>query len=257
KLFDYAVPEGVEVGVGDRVTVPFGNRQRLGVVVARSAATEVAGERLKPLGSVRTDAPALSEAWLQFMRFLAGYYQRPLGETIIAALPPRLRSVKPLPRRILSAETQPSAARPPLEFVPNHELSPAQREAVARIEAAAGTFAAILLHGVTGSGKTEVYLHAIAQVLARGQQALVLVPEISLTPQLEARFRQAFPATRLALLHSGLEDVARTSAWLDAARGDAGIVLGTRLALLAPIPRLGLIVVDEEHDTSFKQQEGL
>src|SRR5690606_6783638 len=146
---------------------------------------------------------------------------------------------------------------PPLEFVPNHEPSPAQREAVARLEAAAGTFAATLLHGVTGSGQAEVYPHAIPQVLARGQQALVLVHEISLNPQPEARVRQAFPATRLALLHSGLEDVARTSAWLDAARADAGIVLGTRLALLAPIPRLGLIVVDEEHDTSFKQQEGL
>jgi primosomal protein N' (replication factor Y) len=88
-------------------------------------------------------------------------------------------------------------------------------------------------------------------------QALVLVPEISLTPQLEARFRQAFPDARLALMHSGLEDVARTSAWLAAARGEAGIVLGTRLAVLAPMPKLGLIVVDEEHDASFKQQEGL
>jgi primosomal protein N' (replication factor Y) len=94
-------------------------------------------------------------------------------------------------------------------------------------------------------------------VLERGLQALVLVPEISLTPQLEARFREAFPDSNLALMHSGLEDVARTGAWLAAARGTAGIVLGTRLAVLAPLPRLALIVVDEEHDTSFKQQEGL
>src|SRR5438046_6484412 len=84
-----------------------------------------------------------------------------------------------------------------------------------------------------------------------------MVPEISLTPQLEAIFRRAFPETRLALLHSGLEDVARTASWLDAARGDAGIVLRTRLAVLAPLPKLALIVVDEEHDSSFKQQEGL
>src|SRR6185369_8219616 len=110
---------------------------------------------------------------------------------------------------------------------------------------------------VTGSGKTEVYLQAIARVVAQGRQALVLVPEISLTPQLETRFRQAFPETRIALLHSGLEDVARTTAWLEAARGDAAIVLGTRLAVLAPMPRLALAVVDEEHDSSFKQQEGL
>jgi primosomal protein N' (replication factor Y) len=126
-----------------------------------------------------------------------------------------------------------------------------------RLSGAFGRFGAFLLHGVTGSGKTEVYLHLIARALEQGAQALVLVPEISLTPQLEAQFRLAFPDAGLALMHSGLEDVARTSAWLQAARGEAGIVLGTRLALLAPIPRLALIVVDEEHDPSFKQQEGL
>src|ERR687885_1941658 len=100
-------------------------------------------------------------------------------------------------------------------------------------------------------------MHCIDRVLARGGQALVLVPEISLTPQLEARFREAFPGAHLALMHSALEDVARTRAWLAAARGEAGIVLGTRLAVLAPLPKLSLIVVDEEHDSSFKQQEGV
>jgi primosomal protein N' (replication factor Y) len=94
-------------------------------------------------------------------------------------------------------------------------------------------------------------------VLEQGRQALVLVPEISLTPQLEARFRQAFPGARLALMHSALEDIERTRAWLEAARGEAAIVLGTRLAVLAPMPKLALVLVDEEHDTSFKQQEGL
>jgi primosomal protein N' (replication factor Y) len=115
----------------------------------------------------------------------------------------------------------------------------------------------VLLHGVTGSGKTEVYLHLIAQVLERGGQALVLVPEISLTPQVEARFRETFPEARIALMHSALEDIARTTAWLEAARGEASIILGTRLAVLAPLPKLALIVVDEEHDSSFKQQEGV
>src|SRR5256885_880664 len=102
-------------------------------------------------------------------------------------------------------------------FVPNHLLNAAQARALDRMAGALGSFGAFLLHGVTGSGKTEVYLHLIARVLARGGQALVLVPEISLTPQLEAVFRQAFPETRLALLHSGLEDVARTGSWLEAA----------------------------------------
>jgi primosomal protein N' (replication factor Y) (superfamily II helicase) len=252
-LFDYAVPEGMRVARGDRVTVPFGARQRLGVVIETDAATALAANRLKSIAAIRDDAPRLPAQWLELMRFLAGYYQRPLGETVIAALPPRLRSIKALPKKSLL----PQDALPAMRFVPNHVPGASQRQAIDRIAAALGGFTAFLLHGVTGSGKTEVYLHAIARVLERGAQALVLVPEISLTPQLEARFRDAFPGTRVALLHSGLEDVARTSAWLDAARGDAGIILGTRLAALAPLPGLALVVVDEEHDTSFKQQEGL
>src|SRR5207342_1171606 len=140
---------------------------------------------------------------------------------------------------------------------PRAHASADQARVVEQIAARLGGFSAVLLHGVTGSGKTEVYLHLIADVLERGGQALVLVPEISLTPQLEERFRHAFPEARLAVMHSGLEDIARTTAWLQAARGEAAIVLGTRLALLAPLPKLGLIVVDEEHDPSFKQQEGL
>jgi primosomal protein N' (replication factor Y) len=114
-----------------------------------------------------------------------------------------------------------------------------------------------LLHGVTGSGKTEVYLRAVEQVLARGRQALVLVPEINLTPQLEARFAARFPGHRLASLHSALTPVQRLRHWLLAHQGRADLVLGTRLAVFASLPRLGLIVVDEEHDASFKQQDGM
>src|SRR5436309_2738358 len=253
KLFDYSVPAGMEARVGDRVVVPFGARQRLGVVIEAGVTSELPAARVKPIVALRDDAPRLPADWLELMRFLSGYYQRPLGETVIRALPPRLRSVKPLPRKALQSASAPWSAH----FVPNHLLNAAQARALDRIAARLGTFATFLLHGVTGSGKTEVYLHLIKRVLDRDQQALVLVPEISLTPQLEMRFREAFPETRLAPMHSGLEDVARTTAWLEAARGDAQIVLGTRLALLAPLPKLGLIVVDEEHDSSFKQQEGL
>ena len=252
RLFDYSLPEGLAAAQGDRVAVRFGNRPRIGVVVEADASSEISRSRLKPISAVRDDAPRLTADWLELMRFLSAYYQRPLGETIIAALPPRLRSVKPLPRKAL----EPAAQSSP-RFVPPHALTAAQAEAAHSIEAALGSFAAILLHGVTGSGKTEVYLHAIAEVVRAGGQALVLVPEISLTPQLEARFRAAFPQAQIALMHSALEDIARTRAWLAAARGDAAIVLGTRLAVLAPMPRLRLIVVDEEHDSSFKQQEGL
>src|SRR5688572_33183041 len=124
------------------------------------------------------------------MRFLAGYYQRPLGETMIAALPPRLRSTKPLPRKALGQTVQPFGAR----FIPNHPLISAQAAVIERVEDGFGAF---LLHGVTGSGKTEVYLHLVARILQRGLQALVLVPGISLTPQLEVRFRAACPAVQL------------------------------------------------------------
>ncbi|MFL6572278.1 MAG: primosomal protein N', partial [Burkholderiales bacterium] len=253
RLFEYALPRDLALQVGDRVVVPLGARQRIGVVLETQAESALSPERMKPITAVRDDAPRLSAEWLGLMRFLSSYYHRPLGETVISALPPRLRSVKPLPRKALV----PPAEAPLARFVPTHELGAEQRNAVQRITESFGQFEAYLLHGVTGSGKTEVYLHLIASVIERGGQALVLVPEISLTPQLEERFRHAFPEARLAVMHSGLEDIARTTAWLQAARGEAAIVLGTRLALLAPLPALALVVVDEEHDPSFKQQEGL
>jgi len=253
RLFDYAVPENLELAAGDRVTVPFGARQEIGVVVEANAASALPSERIKRVSERRDDAPRLPRDWLELMRFLSSYYQRPLGETIIASLPPRLRSVRPLPKKALVLAEAGTSPR----FSPSHVLTADQSRATERIAAGFGAFHAWLLHGVTGSGKTEVYLHLISRVLQAGGQVLVLVPEISLTPQLEGRFREAFPEARLALLHSALEDVPRTAAWLGAARGEAGIILGTRLAVLAPLPNLALIVVDEEHDASFKQQEGL
>ncbi|MDH4104874.1 MAG: primosomal protein N' [Gammaproteobacteria bacterium] len=135
------------------------------------------------------------------------------------------------------------------------ELTPEQSRALAAIEAAHGTYAPFVLHGVTGSGKTEVYLRAIAEVVARGEQALVLVPEISLTPQLVARFTERFPGP-LAVLHSGLTDTDRLQAWRAARSGTAPVVIGTRSAVFAPLARPGLVVVDEEHDASYKQQDG-
>jgi primosomal protein N' (replication factor Y) len=254
KLFEYSLPDGIEARIGDRVAVRFGTQEKIGVVVEERVAPEIPVARIKPLTALRDDGPRLPADWISLMRFLSGYYQRPLGETVIGALPPRLRSIKPLPRKVLEPEPQAEPHASGARFVAKHQLTHMQARVVQRVP---DGFNAFLLHGVTGSGKTEVYLHLVAKALERGMQALVLVPEISLTPQLEARFREAFPDSRLALMHSGLQDVERTSAWLAAARGEAGIVLGTRLAVLAPLPKLALIVVDEEHDTSFKQQEGL
>ncbi|MFN7086471.1 MAG: primosomal protein N' [Burkholderiales bacterium] len=136
-------------------------------------------------------------------------------------------------------------------------LTAAQQEAARAICARLGSFRVFLLFGVTGSGKTEVYLHAMDAALRAGRQTLLLVPEIALTPQLEAMVRDRFPGVPLTSLHSGLNESERLDNWLAAQSGRARIVLGTRLAVFAPLPQLGLIVVDEEHDASYKQMEGL
>jgi primosomal protein N' (replication factor Y) (superfamily II helicase) len=142
-------------------------------------------------------------------------------------------------------------------FVEKLALNAEQQQVLQQIERAGPGYGVFLLHGITGSGKTEIYLRLIARALAAGRQALVLVPEISLTPRLTQEFRERFPDTPLVSLHSGLADGERTQHWLQAQSGAAAIVLGTRLAVFAPLPKLALIVVDEEQDPSFKQQDGL
>lgn len=143
------------------------------------------------------------------------------------------------------------------EALPLPVLTAAQKSAVDVIAPRINEFNTWLLHGITGSGKTEVYLRLISLLLRQARQTLVLVPEINLTPQLEANFRRRFPAIRLVSLHSGLSPSERAAGWLQAQQNEAQIILGTRLAVFTPLPRLGLIIVDEEQDTSFKQQEGL
>jgi len=184
------------------------------------------------------------------------------GATELATLSPRWRdSLRELEKRGWVTRLRHDVAS--LPFVVGHaaartagpEPTPEQRSAVAAIEGAEGSFTSFLLHGVTGSGKTEVYLRAIESVVARGQQALVLVPEIALTPQLVSRFAARFDAP-LAVLHSSLPDQERLRAWRAARSGAAPVVIGTRSAIFAPLAKPGLIVVDEEHDSSYKQQEG-
>lgn len=150
--------------------------------------------------------------------------------------------------------SQQPAATPEPQAAPT--LNPEQAAAVDAIRAGLGAFHPFLLLGVTGSGKTEVYLHAIAAALALGRQALLLVPEIALTPQLETLVARRFPGTRTVSLHSGLTEIERFEHWLAAASGQARVILGTRLSVFVPLPSLGLIVVDEEQDASFKQSEG-
>jgi primosomal protein N' (replication factor Y) len=249
--FDFRVPEGLEAPAGALVVVPFGRTRKVGVVTARAARSEVPAERLRDIDRVVEDVPPIGPAEMGLYRFCARYYHRALGEVIAASLPPRLRQVR---RRAIATE---NAARGDVDFVSSHPLNAEQKAALDAILAVTGDFNPVLLQGVTGSGKTEVYLHAIASALAAGRQALLLVPEIGLTPQLEEQVRARFPGARVVAAHSHLNEGERARAWLAAQAGTADILLGTRLAVLTPFARLGLIVVDEEHDPSYKQQEGL
>ncbi|MBV6305668.1 primosomal protein N' [Candidimonas humi] len=263
-LFDYRCEHSVAVGT--RVIVPFGRRHMIGVVVETPAEPALDQASIKAVEQVLDDLPPLPADWLALAGFAAQYYQRPLGEVMLPALPASLRKVSAYqgPRSaggpVRRSDKRRAAAPATVASEPAPNLNPQQAEAVRAIAAIQG-HRTVLLHGVTGSGKTEVYLHAAQSVLERGGQVLFLVPEINLTPQLEQSLRSRLggpegPAA-LAVLHSGLAEGERLRAWLHAQRGQAQVLLGTRLSIFTPLPRLGLIIVDEEHDASYKQQDGL
>ncbi|WP_332813108.1 replication restart helicase PriA [Ramlibacter sp.] len=239
---------------GSLVRVPLGRREVLGVVWGEAvdeAGAAPHGE--KPVAGVLEGLPPLAGPWRELVAFAAAYYQRSLGEVALAALPAQLRDLSPQQwqRRLKRPQATCGDAAGPAAPA----LTAEQSAALAQIAGGSGPF---LLFGATGSGKTEVYLQAVGQVLASdpAAQALVMVPEINLTPQLQARFTERFGAAGVVSLHSGMTNPQRLKAWLAAHTGAARIVLGTRLAVFASLPRLALVVVDEEHDPSYKQQEG-
>jgi primosomal protein N' (replication factor Y) len=275
-LLDYASDRPIEPGM--LVRVPLRQRDVPGIVwsaVRQDDDAALPDAEVRDVAETLTSLPPLSEAWRALVGFAAGYYQRSIGELALSVLPPEMRKVDDasLRKRVAklmkavstsaspsagladeanvfaAAVEDPTAARP---------LSEEQAAALEEFElrSTAGASPVFLLHGATGSGKTEVYLRAAARALEQGRQALVLVPEINLTPQLEARFAERFGSRRIVSLHSGLTPVQRLNNWLLAHLGLADLVLGTRLAVFASMPRLGLVVVDEEHDPSYKQQEG-
>jgi primosomal protein N' (replication factor Y) len=315
-LFDYFLPENMTAVAGQRIVVPFGRKQMVGVVMQTTAQSDMAAARIKEVVQILLDVPPLPAEMLKLLQFCSDYYHHPIGMTVMSALPTRLRGIDPVklkraltfslsasghslnlaewPKRkavqlrVLTAlqqgaqsaaqiktisTTAPAALKQLIEdgwvevsvsaevaakftFNEEHKLSAEQQAAVDAVNRVTG-YHTFLLHGVTGSGKTEVYVHLLQQVLQRGGQVLLLVPEINLTPQLENYFRSRFPDTELVSLHSGLSEGERTQNWLLAQAGQARIILGTRLAVFTPLPHLALIIVDEEHDSSFKQQDGL
>ena len=242
----------VPLAPGTLVRVPLGSREVLGVVWDAEAEPEPP-RNLRAVAGVLEGIAPLGDAWRNLIAFTARYYQRSLGEVALATLPPQLRDLnsEQLARRLRRPAKSQAAQETP-EFI---ALSAEQERAIGQIHAKSGPF---LLYGATGSGKTEVYLRCVQAALDAhpAAQALVMVPEINLTPQLEARFTARFGADSVVSLHSGMTNPQRLKSWLAAHSGAARIVLGTRMAVFASLPGLALIVVDEEHDPSYKQQEG-
>jgi len=318
RLFDYLPPLGAQPVIGGRVSVPFGNRRMIGIVVAFRDSSDLPEAQLKHVIEVLDSESLYPPSLWRILNWAASYYHSPQGEVLSHAIPVLLRQGKaaqdnPLwrweiteqgrvtgPESLKRAPKQQQALatlrQQPLyrHQVSEHDLTDAtlqalrakalcelhehqpqmhewrttyavkgerlrlntdQAMAVGAIRADDEHYAAWLLAGITGSGKTEVYLSVLENVLARGKQALVLVPEIGLTPQTIARFRERFDAP-IDVLHSALNDSERLAVWLRARRGETAIVIGTRSALFTPLARPGVIIIDEEHDSSYKQQEG-
>ncbi len=245
----YLPPDNGEVlQRGHSVKVPLGKRTAHGVIL--KTGSEATKEfKLKAILEAVIARPILPAAYMDWLEWMAQYYIHPIGQIMETVFPPlekkeklRKSSKAPVVKEVSHASTPPA-------------LTEEQQSVIKGIEATAG-FAVHLLHGVTGSGKTEVYLHLLEDLIRTGRQGLVLVPEISLTPQLIDRFSRRFPGS-VAVLHSHLTEREKTTQWWGAVSGEKQILIGARSALFCPLPKLGLIILDEEHEPSYKQDEKL
>jgi primosomal protein N' (replication factor Y) len=258
----YSVPTELATQAipGMRVIIPVGKRKFVGVITANNHISSVDGTRLRPIEQILDELPLLSPEQIELCRFVASYYVAPFGEVIKLCLPPGtqalLKTAKIGKKAKLKAashsHSQHAAQSGLVAEASPATLSPHQNTAISTI--LTNPPGAYLLEGVTGSGKTQVYLEVARALLAKGLSSLFIVPEIALTEQLLARL-QAFLGEPVVLLHSNLTPAARREALFTLATGNARIVLGARSALFAPVKNLGLIVVDEEHEPSFKQEE--
>ena len=257
--FDYLAPaDTMPADVGYRVVIPFGSGRRVGLILAvlplrdDSDPSAPDSAQLKAAETILRDLPPLPQDWIELCLFAASYYQAAPGEALLQAIPTGLRKPDPTKRRARKGGeiVNVDAARRP-------ELTACQSAVLSDLLPRLQGYSANLLFGVTGSGKTEVYLRLIDAVLAAGQQVMLLVPEINLTPLLEARVAERFPAASVVSLHSEITEAARARNFAAALNGEARIVIGTRLAVFTPMPALGLIIVDEEHDPAYKQLEGM
>ncbi len=243
RSFVYKLTDPVEIG--SRVVVPFRKHEEDGFVVGLRKDAP-AGFEIQSILKVVDPQPLIGPDVFKLCRWISDYYLAPFGEVLKAALPPGIT-----PKHVARNVEAPPAARTPRSD--DRLLTTDQLSALFAIQETPG-FHTVLLHGVTGSGKTEVYLRAAQHFLGQGKSTLILVPEIGLTPQLTQRFSERFPGMT-AILHSSLTKRQRIDEWLRIRSGSIPIVIGTRSAVFAPLDNIGLIVVDEEHETTFKQEE--
>lgn len=248
--FTYEVPDNLvnEIAVGKRAWVPFGNRKLIGYVIGLADSTNF--KNTKPIYSVIDEEPVLSEDLLETAKWISEYYFCSWGEAIEAALPPALKKGKK------DVKPRHKEKEDEIESSSHLELNEEQDKAFKALwhDIQQNKHNVYLFHGITGSGKTEVYLQAIGKALDKNKASIVLVPEISLTPQAIERFKSRF-GEKVAVLHSHLTEASRFNEWKKIKEGKAMIVVGARSAVFAPVKNLGLIVIDEEHETSYKQQD--
>lgn len=232
---------------GQCVTVPLGKRKVTGLLLESS---QDAGEfKLKDVIAFEDDRPCLHESFLRWLEWLSRYYVHPIGQVIEMAYPPLIKA------KSARNKSRKSTVVPERELLAPPTLTEEQDRVITAIKSEKG-FQTHLVHGVTGSGKTEVYMRLLENVVERGQQGIVLVPEISLTPQLIERFTRRL-GNAVAVIHSHLTPRERTDQWWAMLEGRKQVLIGARSALFCPLPNLGMIVVDEEHESSFKQDEKL
>jgi len=272
KSFTYQWHSAHAPRFGMRVIVPWGRQHRIGLVQGVAPDQQMA-DFIKPVHTVLDAGECLSDAWRALIEFASKYYHHPLGMIALEALPKALRVLnargeEPVmvaksrehAHKLLAERNEPldasKAGKAKIDKLEKPVLNVEQLDAVAQLSSAAG-FQPYLLYGVTGSGKTEVYLHTVEERLKRGEQVLVLLPEINLTPAAQALYKERLAPHRVVVMHSNLAELTRTKAWFEAATGAADVIIATRLGVLTPLPRLGMIVVDEEHDPSYKQQDGM
>lgn len=250
--------------VGIVVEVSFARSKTIGLVIKVSDHSEYDFSKLKSVDRL-APLPPLDPALLRLMNFTSQYYVHGFGETILPSIPKVWKKSddwEKIPKKLELAEKKKRKEKAPISegLITVEQLNADQKKALQELLATGqkkSHFRAILLQGQTGSGKTAVFLNWLTSILKEETaQVLLLVPEINLTPQLERRIKAYFPEKKMALLHSGISENKRGFAWYEAMTGKAQIILGTRLAALTPIPNLRAIVIDEEHDPSYKQQEG-